>query len=617
MSWRRAAFAAGLAAREIRELALLRPLERVEAGEAPSLRVEEAVAVKEAAVETVLGEAASVEAAADAATAETAVVEAPSSETAPTETLQAEEVSEDRGEADSWVPEPAPSPFSRRWLGLRALPVTVILLIAAYVRFKQLAAVGLNSDESVYTGSAEALAGNHTLGAMFPVFRAHPILVQLLVGQALRFSDTDWSARVVPAAFGVATVGLTYLLGARLYKAPAGMAAAAILAVMPYHVVVSRQVLLDGPMTCFAILGLYCVARAAEADPRRWIVAAGAALGLSALSKETAVVLLAGVYAFGAMGSAGRLRLKHHTLGLGVFAAVFLTYPLALRLAAASSTGQNFLLWQLLRRANHPLWFYFTDLPSVIGPAVLLLAAAGLIWLWPRRGWRERLLITWIAIPLAFFTIWPVKGFQYLLPTAPALAVLAGRTIGDLWARARTVPGDARPWPVPVLRGGALLCAAVAAVTLAVPTWERIAPSGSTAFLAGTGGLPGGRDTGRWIAANAPSGARLLAAGPSIANVLEFYGHRQVSALSVSTDPRNRNPVYQPVGNPDRAVRTGQYQYLVWDSFTADRSHYYAAEIRKLIDKYHGVAVYTATVAVGTRHGPSVAPVIVVYEVRP
>ncbi len=161
------------------------------------------------------------------------------------------------------------------------------------------------------------------------------------------------------------------------------------------------------------------------------------------------------------------------------------------------------------------------------------------------------------------------------------------------------------------------VCTGAAAVAAVVPTWQRITPSGSTAFLAGTGGLPGGRATGQWIEAHAPGGARLLAAGPSIANVLEFYGRHPVGALSVSTDPRNRNPVYQPVPNPDRAVRSGEYQYLVWDSFTADRSPYYAAEIRKLIDKYHGVAVYTATVAVRGRAGASAVPVIVVYEVHP
>ncbi|HEU5356640.1 MAG TPA: glycosyltransferase family 39 protein [Actinocrinis sp.] len=600
MNWRSAAFAAGLGAREIRELDLPRPLR------APLI-----TAAPEAGPEHPDGP--SPRPSGPEPRPEKRPPEQPGSEQP-----QPEQPQPEQSRPDEPLPaQPHRRRYDARWLGLRALPLGLVLSVAALLRFDALTAVGLNSDEAVYTGSAEALAGNHALTGMFPIFRAHPILVQLLVGGALHISDTDWSARAVPAAFGVAAVALTYLLGARLYGAGTGLAAAAILAVMPYHVMVSRQVLLDGPMTTFAILGLYCVARAAESDPRRWIAAAGAAFGLAALAKETAVVLLAAVYAFGAMGAAGRLRLRYYAIGLGFFAAIFATYPIALRLASVSSTGQNFLLWQLLRRANHPLWFYFTDLPRVIGPAVLGCAAAGLIWLRRQRGWRERLLLTWIAVPLVFFTIWPVKGFQYLLPAAPALAVLAGHPLAALCAKAWSVRGGLRSRAGFALRGAAFVGGIAVAASLAVPTWQRITPSSSTAFLAGTGGLPGGRATGRWIGANAPGGARLLAAGPSIANVLEFYGHHQVGALSVSTDPRNRNPVYQPVVNPDRAVRSGQYQYLVWDSFTAGRSPYYAGEIRKLIDKYHGVAVFTATVSVGGRHGQSAVPVIIVYEVHP
>ena len=69
-----------------------------------------------------------------------------------------------------------------------------------------------------------------------------------------------------------------------------------------------------------------------------------------------------------------------------------------------------------------------------------------------------------------------------------------------------------------------------------------------------------------------PAGSRLLAIGPSIANVLEYYGHHPVSALSVSPNPRNRNPAYAPVLNPDLAVRDGAFQYIVWDAYTAAQS---------------------------------------------
>ena len=64
----------------------------------------------------------------------------------------------------------------------------------------------------------------------------------------------------------------------------------------------------------------------------------------------------------------------------------------------------------------------------------------------------------------------------------------------------------------------------------------------------------------------------MLAIGPSMANVLEFYGDRKVWGLSVSTNPHDRNPVYQPVPNPDLVIREGTIQYLVWDTYSATRS---------------------------------------------
>jgi hypothetical protein len=299
----------------------------------------------------------------------------------------------------------------------------------------------------------------------------------------------------------------------------------------------------------------------------------------------------------------------------------------------------------MFRPANHGTWFYFTVLPSWIGWAVLATALAGLVWLRREATWRERLLLAWLIVPVLFFTIWPVKGFQYLLPVAPPLAVLAGRTLSrplvlalpgrltrPAWFTRRawfTRPAwlTRRAWLArpawltglrPSVPGAAMAALAViSVVSLAVPAWNRAEPSTTRSFLAGTGGLSGAKQAGEWVLRNVPAGGRLLAIGPSLANVLEFYGRHSVSALSVSSNPRNRNPSYTPVPNPDRAVRTGNFQYIVWDSYTADRARFFADEARRLIDKYHGVAVETVTVTVRGSTGELVVqPVIVIYEVR-
>jgi hypothetical protein len=128
-------------------------------------------------------------------------------------------------------------------------------------------------------------------------------------------------------------------------------------------------------------------------------------------------------------------------------------------------------------------------------------------------------------------------------------------------------------------------------------------------FLAGGGGLPGGREAGRWVGSHVPKGAQLMAIGPSMANVLEFYGDRKVWGLSVSTNPHDRNPVYEPVANPDLAFRQGQIQYVVWDAYSADRSAHASARLMGYVDKYHGRLLHSE------RDAGRVA--VAIYEVRP
>ena len=495
---------------------------------------------------------------------------------------------------------------------VRSAPLAGVTVVAAFLRFWQLTAVGFNSDEAVYAGTAASIAGDQSLRPMFPVFRAHPLLFQTLVALAGHgHRPTEWAARAVPAAIGVAAVVVTYLLGGRLYGRVPGLVGAAILAVMPYHVVVSRQVLLDGLMTLCATAALYCVVRYAHTRRPLWLMSAGAMMGLAVLAKETSVVLFGGLYAFFALTPAIRVRLRHQAMALATVVAVAAAHPIVLSLAGRASTGQNYLLWQMFRRGNHGPQFYLTVVPPALGLPVVAAALAGLVWLRRENGWRERLLLCWMAVPVAFFSLWPVKGYQYLLPVAPAMAVLAARAL----TRLRAAPLLARHPRLPRLVVAAAIATTLA--SLAVAAWAQVNPAPTGTFLAGTGGLPGGREAGQWVREHVPAGAQLLASGPSIANVLEFYGGRRVFALSVSTNPNSRNPAYVPVPNPDRALRDGQFQYLVWDSYTAARAKFFADETRRLVDRYHGVAVFTTTRPVRGRSGHLVvAPVIVIYQVR-
>ena len=103
-----------------------------------------------------------------------------------------------------------------------------------------------------------------------------------------------------------------------------------------------------------------------------------------------------------------------------------------------------------------------------------------------------------------------------------------------------------------------------------------------------------------------------------MANIIQFYGHRRAYGLSVSPNPLRRNPSYQPVVNPDLQIRNSDLQYLVWDSYSAERSAFFSEGLLKFTNRYHGRVIHTESVMISLPDGTSVAkPVIIIYEVRP
>jgi hypothetical protein len=318
------------------------------------------------------------------------------------------------------------------------------------------------------------------------------------------------------------------------------------------------------------------------------------------------------VYAFLALCPSIRVRFRELALSLGVMVVVVAPYPLSLIFAGKTHTGSQFLSYQLFRRPNHSLFFYPTTVSEAIGPAVLLAAVGGLVLMRRQRSWRETLLLTWIVVPAVLFELYPVKGFQYLLPLAPPVAILAARTLAlwpEQWPRFAARRETARTIGI--------IATAVVALTLAIPSWGRIQPSASGKFLAGSGGIPGGREAGGWIRSHTPAGATMLAIGPSMANIIQFYGHRKTFGLSVSPNPLRRNPVYEPVKNPDLEIRHNDLQYLIWDSYSASRSSFFGNKVLRYADRYNGRVVHAETVMVTTADGRVRKPVIVIYAVRP
>lgn len=497
----------------------------------------------------------------------------------------------------------------RRETAARIIGVVLVICVATGLRLWGLNQIGFNTDEAVYSGQAAAIAQVPLLRDIFPVFRAHPLLFQFLLAVLFNFGVSDLAARLLAVAIGVLTVYLVYRLGRSLYGKYVGMLAALILAVMPYHVIVTRQVLLDGSMVLCSTLTLYLIARYAQTEQPIWLHAVGIGMGLTFLAKETGIILLGAVYAFFALSSEIRVRMRDLGTSFILMVLMILPFPLSLALAGGSNLGQQYFIWQLFRRPNHTWDFYLTTVPTAIGVGVIIIALLGLWLLRSEASWRERLLVWWIVVPVVFFQIWPTKGFQYLLAIAPPFAVLAARTL-ILWTSSNGYRA-ANLW----LR---TIVGAVVILSLLFTSGQMIQPSTSGVFVAGTGGVPGGREAGEWVRDNIPQDATLLTIGPSMANILQFYGYRKAYGISVSPNPLHRNPAYEPIHNADLLIRTNDVQYLVWDSYSAERSSFFSDRILQLAQRFHGRIVHTESVMVTLEDGTQTAkPVIIIYMVHP
>lgn len=516
---------------------------------------------------------------------------------------------------------------------LPAAGLALTMATAVYVRFAGLSQVGFNSDEAVYSGQAAAIAGFQPYGQLFGVFRAHPLLVQFTValGYAITGHVSDWLPRTITAAFGVALVVICWAIGNVVRGRFLGFAMGMLAALCPYAVVVSRQMLLDGPMTTFVAATMLMLALWLRTRRIAWFYAAAGTAALAVLSKEMGVLVVPAVLLFVLFSRNLPIRWRRDLPIAGaIFALAIAPYPLSLALGGGAHTTNQFVLWQFFRQPNHDPSFYLTVVPS-LGYLTVVLAALGIVSL--RWRWQpfDTLAITLLLCNIAFFQVWPTKGFEYLMPVVPAVVYMAGRgaialgEIGPALARPIRMERFEWRWAASFALALTLISSAPSAARAAVTpvpadTASAIATdsdlvqgndSGRT-FLAGSGGLAASRPTGEWIRDNTLPSARFLTIGPSFANVVQFYGQRKALALSVSPNPLRRNPQYEPVMNPDAAIRSGTIQYLVYDAYSASRSPFFTKKLMAYVTKFGGVAVF-AYREDGSRQSADV----LIFEVHP
>ncbi len=264
------------------------------------------------------------------------------------------------------------------------------------------------------------------------------------------FGEHDWTARLWVALSGFLGLLLTAWIGIRLYGALSGALAALVQAGSFLYLALARVSTLDMGLTVtleLALAGLLLLVQPPSGNVRAPTRAAplllAAGVTLAFLSKGLVGILIPGAVAAIYMLLRRDWSLPWRARPWWTLAALALIAAPWVWLAEQRNPGfaQFFFVHEqfdrFLTRVHHryqPDWYFIPVLLGGFMPWTPLLPAIA------RRCWRDiragdaaaLLLAVWVIFSFAFFSFSQSKLIPYILPIFPALALLTGRTLGEL-----------------------------------------------------------------------------------------------------------------------------------------------------------------------------------------
>ncbi|NYF58705.1 ArnT family glycosyltransferase [Micromonospora purpureochromogenes] len=426
-------------------------------------------------------------------------------------------------------PPPRPDPsWTRPALAVLLLATGVLYLWGlgasgwANSFYSAAAQAGAESWKAFFYGSSDA-ANSITVDKT-------PASLWLMALSVRIFGLNSWSILVPQALLGVATVGALYATVRRWYGPVAGLLAGAVLALTPVATLMFRFNNPDALLVLLLVLAAYATVRAVETAGTRWIVLAGALVGLGFLTKMLQAFLVvpvfAGVYLLAAPTGVGRRIRQLLLAGLGLvvaagwWVAVVELVPASARPYIGGSQGNSILELTLgyngLGRitgneegsvgggraggggpfSGQTGWLRMFDTEvggqiSWLLPAALILLVAGLVLAGraPRTDRRRAGLLLWggwlLVTGLIFSFMSGIFHAYYTVALAPAVGAVVGIGAVLLWREraaapgpvgahepgvpTEPVPGAATPGTWAGRRG--LLATATLAAALAVTAW--------------------------------------------------------------------------------------------------------------------------------------------------
>jgi mannosyltransferase len=435
-----------------------------------------------------------------------------------------------------------------------SIPIAIAILTLA-VRLAGIGRASLWLDEAI-SYLATALPATALLDNS--IADPHPPLYYLfLSGWRLLSTDSDAALRLLSVLWNVALVPLVYVFGATLFDRRAGLVAALLVVVSPFHLLYSHELRMYTQLMFLVVLGVWAYWQSLQRTHRGWLVLYFAAFALAVYTHLFAWPVLGAIVVHALIYAPSR-RLRWATLLLaGLIALLFLPWLL---LVLGERQGALGSLRPLAQGGELNVIKPLTDLaflafgigsqPLYVGAALFFTLALLLLLLVAARrapaAHRPALALLWLLLaaalsPLAVYYVRP-----FFLPARTLAAASPFWLL--LWAWGATQ----RRTPLPYL-------VALAAVTMA---------AGSLLYLAGEPVKPPYREAMALVAgAVEPGDAVLHTSDGSYLPALRYVTLPRHGLLLGDPDPRKPREVYEAFGgvlwSREEALAAGERLWLV------------------------------------------------------
>ncbi len=367
--------------------------------------------------------------------------------------------------------EHSPRVSRRSWLLL-----TLILLIGLELRVYRLDEVpaGIYCDEAALGYNAYAIgeAGIDENGVSWPLFvrsfggYKNPVYIYAAMLPVKLFGLSEFSLRLTSAIFGVLTLLGLFWLGTELWGTRAGLIAAALLCITPWHLHFSRIAFELISFPCLFVFGFAFLVRAVRRGGLNW-VGAGAMFGLALYSYAIALLVVPSfLLVFLLLFFRPIWRMKGSFVW-GFLLFLFLCLPVAnFRIAEPTSTQyfqgttwiqsesdledkaatlwrhyQSFFSYRFLFESGDPLIRHSAPGHGELHKTLLPFALTGLIFLLLPPTRFNLLLLLWVALyPLGASLMNEIPSATRAFigsPLAPLLAAFSFHRFGDLLSRSK------------------------------------------------------------------------------------------------------------------------------------------------------------------------------------